>query len=171
MKFSKILKRKAEELQSSGVGEHFLRYKDLKKQLKQIQSAEKDGGGGPSHLTRSTSTDAAHPSFSQKLCSLQADEKEIGHAFQSLEDASTNLETVQEQHIPSQASWQLMTAHWHILAFGGNVPLVNSLCVCLFQGLMSCPQAKSEALTPSELSFIDTLKEVRHSSVIHYAHL
>lgn len=46
MKFSKILKRKAEELQSSGVGEHFLRYKDLKKQLKQIQSGAKDLGGG-----------------------------------------------------------------------------------------------------------------------------
>ena len=64
MKFSKILKRKAEELQSSGVGEHFLRYKDLKKQLKQIQSAENDGGGGPLHLTSLTSFFATHQRFS-----------------------------------------------------------------------------------------------------------
>ena len=44
MKFAKILKRKAEEWQTSGLGEHFLRYKALKKQLKQISGAKEQTG-------------------------------------------------------------------------------------------------------------------------------
>jgi hypothetical protein len=39
MKFGKLLQSRAEELRSNGVGEHFLRYKALKKQLKQIQKS------------------------------------------------------------------------------------------------------------------------------------
>ena len=44
MKFAKILKRKAEEWQTSGLGEHFLRYKALKQQLKQISGAKEQTG-------------------------------------------------------------------------------------------------------------------------------
>ena len=49
MKFSKILKRKQAEWQSSFLGEKFLRYKALKQQLKQI-SGEKEQGGESSGM-------------------------------------------------------------------------------------------------------------------------
>ncbi len=48
MKFGKLMQSRAEELKSSGLGEHFLRYKALKKQLKQLQKSEPATGGRPS---------------------------------------------------------------------------------------------------------------------------
>ena len=40
MKFGKLLQSRAEELRSTGLTEHFLRYKALKKTLKQISRKE-----------------------------------------------------------------------------------------------------------------------------------
>ena len=40
MKFGKLLQSRAEELRSTGLTEHFLRYKALKKTLKQISKEE-----------------------------------------------------------------------------------------------------------------------------------
>ncbi len=40
MKFGKLMQSRADDLRSTGLGEHFLRYKALKKQLKQIQKSE-----------------------------------------------------------------------------------------------------------------------------------
>ncbi len=40
MKFGKLLQSRAEELKSTGLTEHFLRYKALKKTLKQISKEE-----------------------------------------------------------------------------------------------------------------------------------
>ena len=100
MKFSKLLKRKAEEFQESGLGEHFLRYKALKQILKKK--------GGPKEAAgeaMGSSASRRDPGVAQALTEgyrRSAEDKDIGHAFQSLEDASTNLQTGEEQHIPSQ---------------------------------------------------------------------
>ena len=40
MKFGKLLQSRAEELKSTGLTEHFLRYKSLKKTLKQISKED-----------------------------------------------------------------------------------------------------------------------------------
>ena len=40
MKFGKLLQSRAEELKSTGLTEHFLRYKALKKTLKQISKED-----------------------------------------------------------------------------------------------------------------------------------
>lgn len=75
MKFGKLMQSRAEELSSCGLGEHFLRYKALKKQLKQIQKSEP-----------------------------ATDDKDIEHAFQSLEHASSTLETGTEPAYSQQQS-------------------------------------------------------------------
>lgn len=43
MKFGKLLQNRAEELKSTGLTEHFLRYKALKKTLKQISKEDQHG--------------------------------------------------------------------------------------------------------------------------------
>jgi hypothetical protein len=96
MKFSKILKRKQEEWQSSFLGEKFLRYKALKQQLKQISGEKEQGGetsGMASLVCRSTPGAAA---LTPCMC-FRADDKDISHAFQHTEDASATL----QQHIPA----------------------------------------------------------------------
>ena len=40
MKFGKLLQSRTEELKSTGLTEHFLRYKSLKKTLKQISKED-----------------------------------------------------------------------------------------------------------------------------------
>ena len=53
MKFGKLLQSRAEELRSTGLTEHFLRYKALKKTLKQISRKEPQSeptAGAPSFL-------------------------------------------------------------------------------------------------------------------------
>lgn len=49
MKFGKLLQSRAEDLRSTGLGEHFLRYKALKKQLKQMQKDDTPATGGRRH--------------------------------------------------------------------------------------------------------------------------
>ena len=54
MKFGKLLQSRAEELRSTGLTEHFLRYKALKKTLKQISRKEPQSeptAGAPCSLT------------------------------------------------------------------------------------------------------------------------
>ena len=62
MKFGKLLQSRAEELKSTGLTEHFLRYKALKKTLKQISKEEDqqteaqngDAAGQPTSQRHST---------------------------------------------------------------------------------------------------------------------
>ena len=44
MKFGKLLKTRADDMGELGIGEHFLRYKALKKQLKEMQNMDPANG-------------------------------------------------------------------------------------------------------------------------------
>ena len=60
MKFGKLLQSRAEELRSTGLTEHFLRYKALKKTLKQISRKEpqSEPAAGAPHSLGVTSASA-----------------------------------------------------------------------------------------------------------------
>ena len=62
MKFGKLLQSRAEELQSTGLTEHFLRYKALKKTLKQI--SKEDHQGEQQH----NGEEESEPAAGESLC-------------------------------------------------------------------------------------------------------
>ena len=69
MKFGKLLQSRAEELKSTGLTEHFLRYKALKKTLKQISKEDQQtdapngdvAAGQPGHQCQSTHPELQPP--------------------------------------------------------------------------------------------------------------
>ncbi len=65
MKFGKLLQSRAEELQSTGLTEHFLRYKALKKTLKQI--SKEDHHGEQQH----NGEEENEPAAGESLCRCQ----------------------------------------------------------------------------------------------------